>query len=347
MRALAPGRRRSDRHGRSASVATALACALAALASAPAAAAPTRAPTKAPTKAPTQASALTSPKVVVAKAGEATRLALDTTHVYWTSREGVVARAPRRGGKRQVLARGQSKPFAIAVHGGYVYWTNLVGDSICRVKSGGGKVQVLARAQNLPSALVIDAARGQALWLTEVGEDEDFVVAAPLAGGEPRRIARVAGATGLAVDAGHAYVTSSGGFLMQLPLPAGEGRQLVENEVVGYDVAVGLHGAWVTTEAAGTGSSVLRVPLDGGAPVVVARGLDEIFSIALAGDQLWWATRETGEVVRVAAAGGMPERMASGVGQAPALAADGLGVVLGAGGRIVGWRFGPGAGSAE
>ncbi len=234
-----------------------------------------------------------------------------------------MSRARKKGGPVQVLARDQDKPFGIQVHAGYVYWTTLAGDTISRIAVTGGKAEILARDQNLPSALAIDGKRGLVLWLTEVTDDDDRVASVPLAGGETSVLAHVAGATGLATDGDYFYVASNGGgYVMQVPLPTGEGRLLVDNEVVGYDLALGTRHAWLSVEESGVGDSLVRVPLAGGPPETMARRLDAVFSLALAGDQIWWSTRETGCVYRIRVPSGWPELMASAQTQPRALTAD-------------------------
>jgi hypothetical protein len=52
-------------------------------------------------------------------------LVVDGDYVYWTSVDGSVSKAPRAGGKPQLLAARQDQPFALAVDSTSVYWTNI------------------------------------------------------------------------------------------------------------------------------------------------------------------------------------------------------------------------------
>ena len=61
-------------------------------------------------------------------------MALDATHVYWTSfGNGTVNRAPKAGGEVVVLANGQNQPYDVTVDATHVYWTTLAGGTVMRV----------------------------------------------------------------------------------------------------------------------------------------------------------------------------------------------------------------------
>ncbi len=59
-------------------------------------------------------------------------LAVDATHVYWTSADGAdgtgsplarITRAPKGGGPKEVLAEKQAAAYGMAIDDGFVYWT--------------------------------------------------------------------------------------------------------------------------------------------------------------------------------------------------------------------------------
>ena len=60
-------------------------------------------------------------------------LAVDATHVYWTSDDdgadgsgsplARIMRAPKGGGPKEVLAEKQAAAYGVAIDDGFVYWT--------------------------------------------------------------------------------------------------------------------------------------------------------------------------------------------------------------------------------
>jgi hypothetical protein len=85
---------------------------------------------------------LFSHKVGPASAGtgpwEPPRMALDATHVYWTSQQRKVARVPKQGGPAETLTTTTRLPRIVAVDGNDVYWVEF--------KSGGGEARPSAHA---------------------------------------------------------------------------------------------------------------------------------------------------------------------------------------------------------
>jgi hypothetical protein len=100
---------------------------------------------------------------VLASPIEVTSLAVDESHVYWTSRlDTAVIRLPLSGtGAPQAIALNQIFPHQIALSGPHVYWIDAWGHpdaSIKRVAKQGGEAELtLAKGQNQALALSVDS----------------------------------------------------------------------------------------------------------------------------------------------------------------------------------------------
>jgi hypothetical protein len=87
------------------------------------------------------------------------QMAADGTNVYFGtySSNGDVYQATPSGGNLVHLASGQTNPYAFAVDGSYVYWTDSTTlGAIMRVPIGGGTVTKLA-SDNIPNQIAVDA----------------------------------------------------------------------------------------------------------------------------------------------------------------------------------------------
>jgi sugar lactone lactonase YvrE len=87
-------------------------------------------------------------------------LALDDRFLYWVTSlpGGWLARVPRAGGKRTLLAVDLPTPRALAIDERNVYWTNAGEQTghLARMPKDGGKVTVLADELKSPDAIAID-----------------------------------------------------------------------------------------------------------------------------------------------------------------------------------------------
>jgi hypothetical protein len=128
-----------------------------------------------------------------------------------------VGRLPLAGGDVQHLADipgAQAFPIGIAVHAGYVYWTQRDGN-VLRVPAGGGATEALASGEQNPGAIAVDD--GGAYWLNAVSLGVDCTPA----NGALRRLdagataavtlaSGLAGAASLAIDTNGAYWSTAG-----------------------------------------------------------------------------------------------------------------------------------------
>lgn len=88
--------------------------------------------------------------VVASDVGDPRDIALDATHVYWTTGAGTVQRAPKEGGAVETIAEGGGALGAIVVDGARAYWVDeTAGDILQTPKDGSGKVKKLSNGNGL------------------------------------------------------------------------------------------------------------------------------------------------------------------------------------------------------
>jgi Stigma-specific protein, Stig1 len=84
------------------------------------------------------------PQEVVDPIEDPIALAVDETHVYWTTAAGSVQRAPKAGGAIETIAAGQKAPDLIAVDGKRAFWLNQGDGTVVRRKvDGNGPIKVV------------------------------------------------------------------------------------------------------------------------------------------------------------------------------------------------------------
>lgn len=103
---------------------------------------------------------LCEPSVVVADVAAPQDVTLDDTHVYWTTANGTVQRAPKSGGAVETIAEEQDSPATLLVDDKYVYWINGGTGAVMRQKKekkGNNKPKQLSKGTGARS-LAQDAA---------------------------------------------------------------------------------------------------------------------------------------------------------------------------------------------
>jgi hypothetical protein len=170
-------------------------------------------------------------------------------------------------------------------------------------------------------------AGGGAVYLARASDHT--IVATPAGGGAPRTLARLDGpAGGMALAGGALWLSTASGSLVSVPVAGGPPRVVAKG--LSRPRAVASDGHWVfvvDSEAGEAGllrtSAVVRVPVEGGAPVVVGRCEGDVTGIALDDANAYWADEFDGTIVAAPKAGGEPRSLVTGRGLPEQLVASG------------------------
>ena len=252
-------------------------------------------------------------------------IALDATHVYWSS-EAAIRRVPREGGAIETLADAQPIPMGLAVDEGFVYWANHNDPSIRRVPKTGGQW----------SELAVDIEGGGAFSMVVL--DESYVYARGNCG-EIVRIAKSGGPVepvvssegcigGIAIDEQWVYyaVDSHGGAIARVPKSGGVEQVLAPAEVAaagGYTggaPGIAVDAERVVWMSSNTGR-VLSVPKAGGDVKELATGIHMGQDVVTDGEHVYWSEFNVVGVV------GVEGGIAMALAQSPQLGP--MGLVLG------------------
>jgi hypothetical protein len=96
--------------------------------------------------------------VLVTGLGGPTLLALDATNLFFAdSGKGMIGRVAKTGGATQMLVSGEANVQGLAVDDTHVYWSSFVGNAIKRILKGGGAIEVVSAASD-PRTLAVDSA---------------------------------------------------------------------------------------------------------------------------------------------------------------------------------------------
>jgi hypothetical protein len=146
-------------------------------------------------------------------------LAVDATHLYFTSKGGRVWRVAKAGGAAQLLAeRLPDEPAAIAVDASHVYvsavsWASAADQKkgvVARVAKEGGALEILAKDVDTPRGAWLSPEH--AFVVTGRAGRPGAVLRIPKAGGEPAVAAEDRTLGHVALDERTIYVTSDGTF---------------------------------------------------------------------------------------------------------------------------------------
>ncbi len=259
------------------------------------------------------------PRVLANKLDVPGSLAVDATHVYWTTRTRVM-RVARQGGQVVSLATGQSFPSAVGVNSSHAFWiaanSPSGGSSLLTAPRAGGTPKRLASwthhlgdRSGGPARLAVDGARlfwpaWRKLMTMTVGQSAAVV-------------STEAKLSVLAVDMDSTWVYWSTSPFEQIhPGEPGQVKRahrggqahqmtLVASGATGVVRADGAHVYYLTDRG------VARVPGSGGAAIRLATGVDPA-GLAVRDGWVYWTDRGKGTVSRVRATGDAAETLASG-----------------------------------
>jgi hypothetical protein len=200
-------------------------------------------------------------------AGRGCGVAVDGSHVFWTSLAGTIGRADLDGSEVDpsfiVLPGGTA--CGVAVDASHVYWASHSSGKIGRAAIDGSSVEAswMSPGVGHGCGIAVDASR--VYWATTSG-----VYSAPVGGGPATAISTVTGENcGVAVNAAHVYWASGSGYIERDVLDGGPPTPIVRAPLGPCGVAVDAsHVYWGNSAS----DSIGRANLDGS-------GLDQRFAV--------------------------------------------------------------------
>jgi sugar lactone lactonase YvrE len=256
-----------------------------------------------------------SPEIVAEGQSGANGVALDDSHVYWTtsfSDGDAVMRRNKSGGELQVLADNQKGASELVLDATHVYWiANEAGD-VMRIAKSGGEAQTLAQGQVGLNGIEVD--ESHVYFMTGNG-GTDAVVRVGKDGGFATLVAQSSNPWGVAIDADYVYWNDPGSSrVVRQAKDGGSLEDLAVDERGAMQIAVDADGIyWVSIS-----ELVVRHSRGPGEPVETVatfESLDENISwvggISLDATHIYWTAYPANVVMRVSKDGGAPEILAA------------------------------------
>ena len=249
-------------------------------------------------------------------------VAVDQTHVYFTTTDGTVQRVLKNGGSPEILAEGLGALGNLVIHEGRLYFANRSARVVQRIAKNGVSGPATLTPQ-LPN-------------LTQVAADASgvyFVVPFDQFGNGPGSIGRVAPGNltitwlttnlvrpnYLFLDSGYAYFSQAfydanqnkyvEGLVNRMPQGGGEIETLASMEIIPMPIVADAEAVYWGTD---DGEAIRKHTFAGGETVSLAAGQDIPIGLAIDGEAIYWATLFDGTIMRASKAGGPPVTLAAG-----------------------------------
>jgi hypothetical protein len=223
----------------------------------------------------------------------------DSTYVYWTNYPtGNIKRATLAGASPSPVATVQGYNNALAIGGGNLYWHSYPNASIGRVSTAGtGNTTFTSTASTNGQNLATD---GSTLYFTDYSAGTVNKVpfsATPLPASPTSIVTGEANPSAPFVTATTIYWIQPGaaGALRYASLSSPSAASLNTSPLAAPGtVVVDASYAWVLAQGTSFADGrIYRIPVGGGAPVIVADGLNQPNSIAMDAGHLYWANNST------------------------------------------------------
>jgi hypothetical protein len=236
-------------------------------------------------------------------------LAVDSTSVYWTSRNctgseggtcsgGEIWKAPIAGGQPSLLASVPGAVTWIALDSTTVYWTESDQGVHAMGLDGGATTTLVPGPGGGGESCVISVA-GTLYWTGGAGGVERITLFGMRLAPFPAGCS--GGTLGITADATNLYWACVGspyrGTIMEAPLNGGSVLTLASGQSAYEGVAVDAARVyWTNGTAEGT---VMSVPIGGGTPTKLAKGIQP-WSIVVDSTSIYWTDTAAGTVMKLA-----------------------------------------------
>jgi hypothetical protein len=240
-------------------------------------------------------------------------VALEGANVYWvtygfgaTPGTGTVMVAPLGSATATTIVSAQEGPYYVATYATRVFWTNY-GNSITNdggavfsvLPDGGGETTLTSVQGNVTGHIATDGAN---VYVPAGFATGNVIMVLPLDGGSPAPLVADGGggASSLVVDSTSVYWIANGNVL-KAPLGGGASAPVTlasgQNNLPTEIAVDGTYVYWTNSGAGGgDAGTILKVSLDGGAPIVVVAGQIDPYGIAVDGTYVYWTSPNTGVV---------------------------------------------------